>query len=164
MSSGPPAGGSSEPPPAEDYRKHLDFIQTTIGRMSSAAALVKGWALTVATATYGYAGTKDSIPVALIGIGAVLLFGYLDARYLRQEKQYRALYDAARRNEVELYELDAATYCATRPKEEATAWGWRKVVGSWSVRDFYGVIVFAGLLVLIWAVLWTLVQAIACRP
>ncbi|WP_104133805.1 hypothetical protein [Cryobacterium sp. Y62] len=49
-------------------RQHLEFIQSAIGRMSSTSAIAKGWALTIATATYGYAGTKpESTGRPLIG-------------------------------------------------------------------------------------------------
>lgn len=144
------ADNSAKPPTPDDHRKHLEFIQTAIGRMSAAAAVAKGWALTVATAAYGYAGTKGSVPVALIGMFAVVLFASLDTRYLRQERKYRALYDGARRYEVEPYLLDAGEYCKSQPAKDST-WSWSKVIGSWSVRDFYGLILLAGLLVMAWA-------------
>ena len=78
----------------EDRRKHLDFIQSVVTRMSAASSNAKAWLLPVVTATYGYALTQCAGSVALLGVGATLLFSYLDANYLRQEKRFRALYKA----------------------------------------------------------------------
>lgn len=146
---------SAEPAPkpvsGEDRRQHLAFVQDVIARMSSASGVAKGWALTVATAAFGYAGTKESAPVALIGIFAVLLFATVDARYLREERKYRALFNGVRRGEVEAYEMNAARYCATHhPNDDDRPWSWGNTIGSWSIRDFYGLILLAGVAVLIW--------------
>ncbi|PPH30326.1 hypothetical protein [Rathayibacter sp. AY1F9] len=137
-------------PSPEARRQHLDFIQAAIGRMSSTSAVAKGWALTIATATYGYAETHDSAVVALLGIFAVALFAAVDARYLREERKYRLLFDAARCGDVDEYEMNATRYCGTLTRVECESIGWGKVVWSWSVRDYYGIIVLVGAAVLMW--------------
>lgn len=81
-------------PDAEDRRKHLDFIQAVVTRMSAASSTTKGWLLPVVTATYGYAVVNREMSVALLGIAAVLLFAVIDANYLNQERAFRRLYDA----------------------------------------------------------------------
>ncbi len=131
-------------------RQHLDFIQTLIGRMSSASAVAKGWALTISTAAYGYAGTKPSAVVALLGMFAVLLFAAIDTRYLREERKYIMLFDAARGGTVDLYEMNATRYCGTLSNAQCESIGWGKVVWSWSVRDYYGLILLVGLTLLVW--------------
>ncbi|WP_146113940.1 MULTISPECIES: hypothetical protein [unclassified Microbacterium] len=131
-------------------RQHLDFIQTAIGRMSSASAVAKGWALTIATAAYGYAGTKPSMVVALLGMFAVLLFAAVDARYFREERKYRLLFDAARDGAVDVYEMNATRYCGTLSRAQCESIGWGKVVWSWSVRDFYGITLLVGVALLVW--------------
>lgn len=131
-------------------RQHLDFIQAAVGRMSSASAVAKGWALTIATAAYGYAGTNSSVVVALLGMFAVLLFAAVDARYLREERKYRLLFDGARDGTVDLYEMNATRYCATLTRAQCESIGWGKVVWSWSVRDYYGIILLVGLALLVW--------------
>ena len=135
---------------SEDRRQHLAFIHTAIGRMSSASAVAKGWALTIATAAYGYAGTNSSAVVALLGMFAVLLFAAVDARYLREERKYRLLFDAARDEAVDVYEMNATRYCGTLTRAQCESIGWGKVVWSWSVRDYYGIILLVGLAVLVW--------------
>jgi len=91
----------------EDLHKHLDFIQTIVTRMSAASTSTKSWLLPVVTATYGYGMTQNAWSVIALGLGAVLLFMFLDAHYLDREKAYRALYDAvARKKGIPLFSLN----------------------------------------------------------
>lgn len=134
----------------EDRRQHLQFVEAVIARMSSSSALAKGWALTIATATYGYAGTKNSAIVALLGIAAVVMFALLDARYLLQERRYRKLFDGVRADQVELYDMNAAAYCKNLDNSDQTDISWPSVFRSWSIREYYGIIALAGVLLLVW--------------
>lgn len=138
----------------DDRRRHLEFIQSTIGRMSSAAVVTKGWSLTIAIAAYGYAGTKPSPVVALLGIVAVLLFASVDAHYLREERKYRLLYDAVREDRVAVYEMNATKFCRSLPAAERQELRWSDVVNSWSVRDYYGLTALVGVATLVWSHCW----------
>lgn len=143
-------------PSDEDRRKHLDFIQAIVTRMSAASSGAKGWLLPVVTATYGFALTQHSRAVTLLGIAAVALFMFLDANYLRQERAYRRLYDtvAMGTREVPLFSLDPSE--ADDPVPESLnrrqrlrimigRWfpGW-SVWSSWSILPFYGALLFVG--------------------
>lgn len=86
---------ANEEPSETVLLKHLDYIQSIVTRMSHSSTQAKSWLLPVVTATFGYALTQRSGTVALLGIAAILLFGYMDASYLRQERAYRRLYNAA---------------------------------------------------------------------
>lgn len=76
------------------YLKHLEFIQAIVARMAQSSVQTKSLLLPVVVAAYGYALTQKSVSVSLLGIAAVILFGYIDASYLRQEQAYRRLYNA----------------------------------------------------------------------
>ena len=76
------------------YLKHLEFIQAIVARMAQSSVQTKSLLLPVVVAAYGYALTQKSVSVSLLGIAAVILFGYTDASYLRQEQAYRRLYNA----------------------------------------------------------------------
>lgn len=146
-------------PSDEDRRQHLAFIQAVVTRMSAASSAAKGWLLPVVTATYGYALTKQSGKVALLGIAGVILFAFLDANYLRQEKLYRRLYVtvANRKRPVSPFSLDPTeagdppSPDHPEPKKWLTAARrWipeMKVWGSWSIAPFYGALVLIGLLI-----------------
>lgn len=151
----------SSTPTSEDLRKHLDFIQAVVTRMSSASSAAKGWLLPVVTATYGYALTKHAESVALLGLLSVALFAFLDANYLRQEQGYRALYDAVakRARSVPLFSLAIEDALDPTP-DPTTVWGrararvqkWfpgRRVWCSWSIAPFYGVLLVVGIIVVI---------------
>jgi len=142
----------------EDRRKHLDFIQAVVTRMSAASSAAKGWLLPVATLTYGYALTERAESVALLGIAAVVVFGWLDANYLNQERAFRQLYDAVAQGTktVPAFAMDPSL---AAPTTEATApaTGWR-VVGaavrgwfppwsvwlSWAIAPLYGSLLIVG--------------------
>lgn len=138
---------------SDAQQQHLAFIQAVIGRMSSASGVTKGWSLTIATATYGYAGTAPSALVASLGIFAILVFASVDARYLREERKFRLLFDAAREGKVSAYEMNARVLCSNLPPGERKAISWSRVVWSWSVRDFYGLILLVGAALLAWILL-----------
>lgn len=108
-------------PSREDLHKHLDFIQAVVTRMSTASTSTKSWLLPVVTATYGYGMTQNAWSVVALGLGAVLLFMFLDMHYLDREKAYRALYDAvARKKGIPLFSLDPreVARCEQTPEPE----------------------------------------------
>ena len=153
-----PDGSAKE----EDRRKHLDFIQAVVTRMSAASSTAKSWVLPLVTATYGYALTQEADSIAVLGIVAVMIFAFLDANYLRQEKGYRKLYDAVaglgfteeRSRVVPPFSMDPSD--ADDPiVENSTFWQksaqiWRRwmprwtVWCSWSVAPFYGSLFIVG--------------------
>lgn len=140
----------------DDRRKHLDFIQAVVTRMSAASSAAKGWLLPVVTASYGYALVESATVVAWLGVGSVLLFGFLDANYLRQEKAYRRLYDAVASGTkpVPEFSLDPSHAFDDPDPGESKGWWVIETIGkwvpgptvlmSWSVGPFYGVLVIVG--------------------
>ena len=153
---------SAEPPLApEDRRKHLDYIQAVVTRQSAASSSAKGWLLPIVTATFGFALTQHSWPLAVLGMVAVALFAYLDANYLRSEREYRRLYNAVARSsrKVPLYTLDP-TDANEPPSDDAPASSkWRAVFRryvpelsiwvSWSIAPFYIALLLLGVGVLL---------------
>lgn len=138
----------------EDRRKHLDYVQSVIARMSSASSSAKSWLLPVATAAYGFALSQRMPNVALLGVAAVVIFGFLDANYLRQERAYRRLYDAVSRGLVPCFALDPSLVESPIPSTQR--W-WKRLFRavarwlppwsiwtSWSIAPFYGALVIAG--------------------
>lgn len=116
----------------------MEFIQSAIARMSTTATLAKGWCLTVSVAALGFAINKNSVGVGLLGALAVVLFGILDARYLREERKFRALYDDARHSMIDVYDMGTLRYVQPGSSSFTTACQWRDVLRSWSLWAFYG--------------------------
>ncbi|AMM31527.1 Histidine triad (HIT) protein [Sinomonas atrocyanea] len=153
---------SVEPPLApEDRRKHLDYIQAVVTRQSAASSSAKGWLLPITTATFGFALTQRSWPLAALGMVAVLLFAYLDANYLRSEKQFRRLYNTVARSsrKVPLFTLDPVDADEPLPADGLPLSKWKKTVrsylpersiwASWSIAPFYTALLLVGAGVLI---------------
>lgn len=142
----------------EDRRKHLEFIQTTIARMASASSRTKSWLLPVVTAAYGFALTQRSGLIATLGIVAVITFAYLDAQYLRNERQFRQLYNAVAQGETTLppfslnpEDLKPAGSIHNSPREKKAInrwWPGMHIMLSWSIAVFYGVQFLLGICVL----------------
>lgn len=129
----------------EDRRQHLEFIQSVISRMASASASAKTWLLPVVTATYGYALVSNDWWVATLGVVATLVFGLLDANYLKQERSFRALYDGvARGNPIPLYSLNPAV---AAPVGRGNRWPDRQDWTSWSIMFVYPPILVCGALI-----------------
>jgi len=74
---------------ADDRRKHLDHLQSVISRQSAASSATKGWLMPIITATFGIALTQRSALLAAVGLLAIILFAYMDAHYLQNERGFR---------------------------------------------------------------------------
>ena len=81
----------------EDVRQHLSFIQGVITRMNSNSFSMKGWmvALVAALCAMFASNSSQSFDYVffIIAIPIVLVFWFLDAYYLKKERQYRDLYN-----------------------------------------------------------------------
>jgi hypothetical protein len=71
--------------------KEIDIIQDIIKRMAFNSFMIKGWAITLVVVSLLLKGTeKYQVWIAFIPL---LVFWFLDAYFLRQERMYRILYD-----------------------------------------------------------------------
>lgn len=130
-------------PSDADRRQYLDHLQGAISRMSASSTSAKTWLLPVATASYGYAITKPSWPVALLGIFAVLLFAYVDAYYLQLERDFRSLYRRATTDTLRDNEVRPSLYDMAPPSR----WPQKIVWRSPSIWLFYSALLIVGIIV-----------------
>lgn len=92
------------------------LLAATMSRRRSAAAVWRTW-----RSRCGYGMTQNAWSVIALGLGAVLLFMFLDAHYLDREKAYRALYEAvAGMKGIPLFSLDPreVDYCEQIPEPQ----------------------------------------------
>lgn len=105
----------------DDLPKQLEFIQVVIFRHARTSFVLKGWSITVVTVVFLLAVRgPDSAKAMAVGLLPAAMFWGLDAYYLWQERQYRALYDHVRRsgtNSSDRFTLDARPF--------------RRCVGNW---------------------------------
>ena len=114
----------------EKKLKHLEFIQNAINRMASNSFIIKGWCITIATALIALL-EKEDINKCYIAFSflPLLFFWFLDAYFIKVERQYRKLYDKVRKEEDEKidFSMDISSY-----KE-----CYRKVFFSYTLFLFY---------------------------
>jgi histidine triad (HIT) family protein len=117
--------------------------------MSQASSSSKSWLLPIVTATYGYGITQHAAGVVLLGLVAVLVFGVLDANYLKQERAFRKLYDdVAAGRDVPAFSMTLAL--PSPDGRTVNYWpDWRDL-RSWTVAPVYGPLLAAGMAILVW--------------
>ncbi|MEV6965009.1 hypothetical protein AB0M47_07815 [Hamadaea sp. NPDC051192] len=121
--------------------RHLADVQATISRLSQNSFAVRGWAVTLVSFVLAILGTRAQGPSAVI-LGVIpiaVIFWFLDAYYLRQERLFRRLYTAVgssiaadERGEPEqpavpLFDMSVDAYSADAPSLIATLLTWHVV-------------------------------------
>jgi len=127
--------------------KEIEIIQDVIKRMAFNSFMIKGWTITLVAVTLLLKGTKYQVWIAFIPL---LVFWYLDAYFLWQERLYRRLYNWVIQNRLKTGELlfDMNAY---RFKDEEQSR--LSIMFSITLGWFYGAIL---VLTLIYAlVVWT---------
>ena len=127
------------------FLKHLEFIQAAITRQAGNSSLIRGWALTLATALFGFSAHSPGSGIAAIALIPTVAFYVLDAYYLRQERLFRCLYTAviAPGSRVPALSMDVSPY------RDAAEVQWRAVLRSRPLLVLYGFILAAGVIVVI---------------
>ena len=116
--------------------KHVDLIQSVINRMAANSFLLKGWSVTLVAGLIAVAASGGYWACSAIGLLPSLSFWWLDAYYLRQERLFRKLHDAARRGEV-----DSDPYCMDTTKYVADVAGLGTTAFSKSVIALHGIVI-----------------------
>ncbi|MCF6506836.1 hypothetical protein E9549_05365 [Blastococcus sp. MG754426] len=122
---------------AEDRRKHLDFVQAVIARLSQSSATAKGWSLTIAGAAFGFSAVVERWYLALLGLAIIISFSILDMYYLYEERLFRCLYSGVVAGTVPPYSMDKNVF-----KDQASR---LDTYTSWSVFGFYAPLALAGI-------------------
>jgi hypothetical protein len=127
----------------EAWIKHLEFIQAAITRMAGNSFLLKGWALTVSGALFGFSAGRLSWPIAAVGLLPIIAFWALDAYFLMQERMFRSLYNAVagRDQGIPVFSLNASGY-----RQDDS---WRNAAFSGTLAVYYGGLLAAGIALVI---------------
>src|SRR5205809_160574 len=80
----------------ESKLKHLEICQAVISRMAGNCFLLKGWSVTLVAGLFALAAAGANVRFACVAYLPIVIFWYLDAYYLRQEKLFRKIYDSVR--------------------------------------------------------------------
>jgi hypothetical protein len=97
----------------EKKLKHLEFVQNAINRMANNSFIIKGWCITLVVALIALLEkeniNKNYIPFSFIPL---LFFWFLDAFFLKTERQYRRLYaEVSKKDKKEIdFSMDITPY------------------------------------------------------
>ena len=91
--------------------KEIDIIQDIIKRMANNSFLIKGWAITLIVGTLLLKNSREQSFLAFIPL---IVFWYLDAYFLWQERMYRKLYNWVITNRLKsrkmLFDMNATRF------------------------------------------------------
>jgi hypothetical protein len=76
-----------------DEIKHLEFIQNVITRMNTNSFQIKGWSIVISSALLAIYASNQNNYFFLAAVFPTLVFWFLDAYYLNQERKFRGLYN-----------------------------------------------------------------------
>lgn len=111
--------------------KHLDYVEAVVTRLAGQSAALKGQCVTVTTAICGFAATLKMPVIIWIAALPILTFAWLDAKYLNEERLFRALYETVRTGDW----ASAPTFEMKTDRSKSSVWS---TLFSWSVFGFYG--------------------------
>ena len=129
--------------------KEVDIIQDIIKRMAFNSFMIKGWAITLVVVALLLKGTGYQVWIAFIPL---LVFWFLDAYFLWQERMYRKLYEWVvnnrRRTDEYLFDMNAYRF-------EDEVQSRFRIMFSITLGWFYGSI---AILIVIYSIIIFLVQ------
>lgn len=130
--------------------KHLDMLQSVIGRLGTNGFVIKGWAITVTAAFFGFAVSQRDWRLAAANVIPTILFWFLDAYFLRAERLFRSLFDRVRTaNRTDPFFMDAtgAEFVASLGEGERQVASLPSTAWRPTLRLLYGGIVTAAIVV-----------------
>jgi hypothetical protein len=136
----------------ENRIKHLEMVQAVVGRLASNSFLVKGWAITVSGAFFGFAVSRGETKLALVGLLPIVAFWSLDAYFLRSERLFRELYERVRQcdTNVEAFFMGATSpEFMSRIAPDCAAKSWKKTLRRPSLLAFYLTLIVAMVLIVL---------------
>jgi hypothetical protein len=122
--------------------KEIDIVQDIIKRMAFNSFMIKGWAITLVVVTLLLKGAEYQVWIAFIPL---LVFWFLDAYFLWQERMYRRLYEWIIKNRLKTDEY-LFNMNAYRFKDEVQSK--LRIMFSITLGGFYGSI---AILIIIYA-------------
>jgi hypothetical protein len=103
-------------PLSDQEVKHLEMIQGVIARMASNSASLKTWTVTLLAGIFALSAKDADRRFLIVALAPAIGFWALDAYFLTQERRFRHLYDAVRRQEnVESFSMVTGPYGSTDP-------------------------------------------------
>lgn len=96
----------------EDQRKHLEFIQSNVTRLSDKSVQIKTFAITLTAGLLAVYASDPKLFLLYVTAMQILFFWFLGGYYLLQERKFRDLYDdiIVQPNSIVLYSIPIKDY------------------------------------------------------
>lgn len=114
----------------EEKIKHLEFVQNVITRMNTNSFQLKGWMITIVSALLALYANSENVLYIFVAIAPVIIFWFLDAYYLQQERKFRGLYDDIVLSNVIKFEMSIGKYSYDKKKKESEKYRYINVLFS----------------------------------
>jgi hypothetical protein len=112
----------------EEKMQYLQFIQDVITRHNTNSFKIKELTITIIAAIFGiYIVNKKMPELILISYFTTFFLWLLDSQYLKQERQFRKLYDDAILDKTAIYSMDIRPYKVS----------FKEILFSKTMRTFY---------------------------
>lgn len=127
----------------ESKLKHLELIQNVISRMNSNSSLLKGWSITLVSASFALAVKDSNINYVLISYVVLPVFLVLDVFFISTERAYRGFYPEASPNEESEIKFSMDDYGFSKGRNSCISGVFSK-----TLVPFYGISITATLTVM----------------
>lgn len=94
----------------EQKMQYLQFIQDVITRHNTNSFQIKELTVTIIAAIFGVYAIKEISSLIIISVVTTFFLWLLDTQYLKQERQFRMLYNDAIADKTNIYILDIRPY------------------------------------------------------
>jgi len=126
---------------------HVNLLQGIISRLAGNSASCKTWCIALVSAFLSLAGATHLPGIVSFALVPVVVFAFMDAMYLNQERAYRALYTAKVNAIRQRTYVISDAFDASAPVQFSGIWS---ALASWSICPVY-----LTLIVAYFVVLWT---------
>lgn len=130
----------------ENKIKHLEFIQTTITRMNQNSFQIKGWMITIVSALLALYANSGNAVYIFIAIVPAVVFWFLDAYYLQQERRFRGVYNDVAGLSSEDSRLEIRDFEMPIQKYQGGKYSYINALFSKTMFPLYGMVI-AGLVI-----------------
>ena len=120
--------------------KHLEFIQSTITRMNQNSFQIKGWMITIVSALLALYARSEKKLYIFIAIVPAIVFWFLDAYYLQQERRFRGVYNDVADLSTENNRVNVREFEMPIQKYKGGKYCYFRVLFSKTIFPLYGIV------------------------
>ena len=134
----------------EEKVKHIEFVQSVITRMSTNSFQLKGWMITIVSALLALFASSSNELFVLIALVPTIVFWFLDAFYLQQERKFRGLYNDIAAGTITNFEMPIDKYKYEKKDKNSKKYSFCSVFFSKTLAPLYGILTIG---LLVWGII-----------